>query len=142
MCIEVIGSKSKKLLGYIERVSDYLDLSLTKPAFMLTFKKNCSSNAGGYCNGDQDFIEIEIAREDTQGKIPLEDLMINIAHELVHAKQIAEGRLRNLGFVLKENTLVYCWEWEDKEYSAIAYKDQPWEIEAYSLENKIFQACR
>ena len=90
----------------------------------------------------QEFVEIEIAREDAQGKIPLSDMMVIIAHELVHAKQISEGRLINHGFVEKEENLLYCWEWEGREFSAIAYEDQPWEIEAYALEKEIYEACR
>jgi hypothetical protein len=142
MCIEIVGTKSKKLIEYINRASDYLELYNTEALFILEVHKNCASNAGGYCNGDQDSVLIEIAREDAQGKIHLDDMKINIAHELVHAKQISEGRLVNLGFVLKGNALIYCWEWKGREYTEIAYEDQPWEIEAYALEKEVYEACR
>ena len=50
-----------------------------------------------------------------------------IFHELVHAKQLLEGRLEEACGI---NPAVWCGE----PYHGKVYSEQPWEIEAYSVE--------
>lgn len=62
------------------------------------------------------------------------DMLIFLAHEMVHLKQYAKGELtdyiRTRG-VIKYNKRIYK---EDK----IDYWDQPWEIEAYGRERGLY----
>jgi hypothetical protein len=140
--IKVSGTKSNKLISYINRVSSFLNLNIHECHYGLEIIRTCDHQAGGYCYGNNEEIEIEIARVDNAGPIPLKNLMINIAHELVHAQQIASGRLVNRGFLLKDNILTYGWIWEGQEYSQISYDKQPWEIEARNLEENIYNLCK
>lgn len=146
--IEVNGTTSRKLNEYIQRVSDYLGLHQYEAFVELEVVKQCSSMAGGYCHGDEDSIYVELARYDSVGKVPMKDLMINIAHELVHAQQIASGRLVNKGFTFKsspsgKNDILTTKQiFDGKEYIGVAYRDQPWEKEAYSLEKVIYEECK
>ena len=51
--------------------------------------------AGGFCWGDKDSIEIEIARTSEGHKFTREEMLINPTHELIHAKQFIRGELSN-----------------------------------------------
>lgn len=145
--MDIKGTSSKKLIAYIDRVAEHLSLYNLPAFYEIEIVKECSSGAGGYCHGDEDSIYIELARNDAEGKIPHSQLMINIAHEMVHAKQIAEGRLVNVGFIFNRmpngnKGLALAWDWEGKRYINTAYDDHPWEHEAYSLEELIYNACK
>jgi hypothetical protein len=145
--IIVQGTQSKKLIAYIERVYAYLGLYKTDAWVDVSIVKECSGGAGGYCNGDEDIVDVEIARNDYVGKIPMKNLMINIAHEMIHARQIATGRLVNKGFVFRteedgSQTMTTKHIFEGQEYIGVAYRDQPWEIEAYKLEETVYEVCK
>lgn len=140
------GTTNQKLLAYVERVYNYLGLDEFEDCFIdLDFVKECSGGAGGYCNGDDEEIQVELARQDAAGRIPMKDLMINIAHELVHAQQMASGRLVNKGFVFRDDNpgvMTTKQIFDGQEYVGVNYKDQPWEIEAYNLEEVIYNECK
>ena len=142
----VQGTVNKKLIAYVERVYNYLGLAEFEECLIdLDFVKECAGGAGGYCDGDDEEIRVELARQDAVGRIPMKDLMINIAHELVHAQQMASGRLVNKGFVFCDNNpgaLVTKQIFDGQEYVGVPYKDQPWEIEAYNLEEVIYEECK
>lgn len=140
------GTKSQKLINYVERVYNYLGLDEYEDVLIdFDFRPKLVGNAGGYCDGDDEMINVEIARSDAVGKISMKDLMINIAHELVHAQQIASGRLINKGFVFRKDNpgaLTTKQIFDGQEYIGTPYAEQPWEIEAYGLENKIYEECK
>ena len=143
------GTVDKKLIAYVERVYNYLGLDKFEDCFFeLDFVKECSGGAGGYCNGDDEEVQVELARQDYVGRIPKKNLLINIAHELVHAHQLASGRLINKGFVFRnydENgskVMTTKQIFEGKEYIGVRYDEQPWEIEAYQLEEVIYGVCK
>lgn len=140
------GTTNQKLLAYVERVYNYLGLDEFEDCLIdLDFVKECSGGAGGYCNGDDEEIQVELARQDAAGRIPMKDLMINIAHELVHAQQMASGRLVNKGFVFRDDNpgvMTTKQIFDGQEYVGVNYKDQPWEIEAYNLEEVIYNECK
>lgn len=61
----------------------------------------------------------------------LERLGVTLAHEMVHVKQLANGRLKSI------NGVNY---WNGKRYSSrTKYLNQPWEIEAFSKQELIFR---
>lgn len=142
----VQGTTNQKLLAYVERVYNYLGLDEFEECLIdLDFVKECSGGAGGYCNGDDEEIQVELARQDAAGRIPMKDLMINIAHELVHAQQMASGRLVNKGFVFRDDNpgmMTTKQIFDGQEYVGVKYDEQPWEIEAYNLEEVIYNECK
>jgi hypothetical protein len=81
--------------------------------------------------GDKDLIEIEVSRSQRNIKLSQKEIMISIAHEMIHAQQIASGRMLD-----KHNHIKFDGEYYFK--NSIAYKDMPWEIEAYELEEIIY----
>jgi len=147
MIVEVTGTKSKKLISYIQRVAEYLELDKYDTFYELNVQKKCDSDAGGYAHGDDNDVSIEISRTAQGERYTQEELKINIAHELIHAQQLASRRLYNKGFIFKqlnktEKCLAYAHEWEGELYVDTPYDDQPWEIEAYENEKKVYEICK
>ena len=140
----VTGTTSNRIEAYVQRVADYLGLADTEAFVEVELKKHCDGMAGGYCHGDTDSVYIEIANNDSVGRIPIKDKLINIAHEMIHAQQIATGRLINCGFAFKPDgtTLTTKQIFEDVEYLGVRYDEQPWENEAYALEKTVYEACK
>jgi len=62
-------------------------------------------------------------------RLPLHQLLITLAHEMVHVKQYAKGQLK-LKTTRRGNTF---FTWLGKKYKG-EYYDLPWEIEAFSRE--------
>jgi predicted metallopeptidase len=75
----------------------------------------------GYCNGleDEDYV-IEIS-----SNINTSDMVTTIFHELVHVKQIIDGRLDEDG---------RTWKGKTYDTTKTPYKELPWEIEAFRLQ--------
>jgi|TARA_B110000259_G_scaffold185114_1_gene233489 hypothetical protein len=92
------------------------------------YVKELAGNTAGLCDGDTKHVEITLSENysfecgDTAPYCD-QELASNIAHELVHASQFIRGMMNN------ENYL-----WNGIDYQDCAYADQPWEIEAYSME--------
>ena len=104
----------------------YLDIKLTKG-----LKKK--EKAYGYChiidddlNRPREFM-IEV---DASMKYPFDQILIWIAHEMVHIKQFVRGELCDY-----ETGRV---QWKKRMYGRVHYEDQPWEREAYRLEEKLY----
>ena len=86
----------------------------------------CDEKNYALCWGDKDEVEIELARKSGKKKFTLDEMMLNLAHELVHAKQFLRGELH-------PSLQTWC----RQDYSKTPYRDTPWEKEAYLLEGKI-----
>lgn len=96
----------------------------------LTFKK--TDNYWGLaivddCNsrGKPRYFTIEIKRDLNE-----QEKLMAIAHEFVHIKQYANGELN------EEMTL---WQGERVNSDIIPYLEQPWEIEAYEVGDKLYE---
>lgn len=88
----------------------------------------CEHEFYGLCWGDRSGSEIELPRNAYGVPFSLDEMMRNLAHELVHTKQLLRGELsRNQ------------WWKNDQSYSNTIYGKQPWEKEAYILEDTIYQ---
>lgn len=138
----VKGTQSQKLIDYVERVHTYLGLDRYHDCLVnVDFTPRCVGGAAGYANGDEDEVYVEIARSDLVGRIGIDDVKVNLAHEMVHALQLASGRLIQGGFVMVDHRLAAQNIWEGEELIGVPYDEQPWEIEAYKLEKEVYYAC-
>ena len=66
---------------------------------------------------------------------PAEDLWTVLAHEWVHVWQNFTGRL-----YLQPEAQIFTWcdvEWGPRELAAVAYRDRPWEVEAYGMQAEL-----
>lgn len=82
----------------------------------------------GYCYGGKKDIDIELARGSGDEEFTLDYMMLNLAHELIHAKQFLTGQLTP-----------YYFRWKNKDYSFTPYSKVPWEREAYKKEDYIYE---
>lgn len=67
-------------------------------------------------------------------RLPLEQLAVTLAHEMVHAKQFAKGRLQTY---MQGDTLINVWQGKVID---LPYYNRPWEREAWRQERDL--ACR
>ena len=114
------------LLGTRMVKNIYLDIKLTK-----SLKKK--EQAYGYCHIIDDNLNkprefcIEL---DASMKYSFDQILIWLAHEMVHLKQFVRGEL----FDYATGKV----QWKRRMYGNVHYEDQPWEKEAYRLEEKLY----
>ena len=88
----------------------------------------------GYCFPESTYrpreFEIEIDKN-----LSLEQLIKTLFHELVHVKQYARGELvEQSANAIKSST-----KWKEKDHSTTPYSKQPWEREAFKLQDKLYK---
>lgn len=137
--LEVTGTVDKRLIAYCQRVYNYLNLDAIVD---LSVVKSLRGWAQGYANGDEDWVQIDIARRDGERKLTRKRIMINIAHEMIHASQYNTKRMVNEGITVKDGELVAVVNWEGTKHIGTPYTEQPWEYEAYSMEEKVYEMCK
>lgn len=120
-------AKKKQVEMFVCNVMQYLLPRLKRQVNIdIAIVSKCDGNNSALCWGDKDSVEIEIARQSFDYKFTLEEMMLNLSHELVHAKQFIKGDLHpNLN------------KWKRIDFSNVPYSRTPWEKEAYLLEDKL-----
>lgn len=111
-----------------------LDLGLSrlrKPHIVVKFVND--SDLLGFCVGDTSSVEITICKTCpiTKRKLGFCEMMMTLAHEMVHAKQFLRGELISEG----------QWSWKGKAANNYRYENMPWEREAYRLEKSLYLNC-
>ena len=115
------------LLGKRMAKNIYLDIKLTKD-----LKKK--EGAYGFCHIVDDSLSrprefmIEL---DASMRYKFDQILTWLAHEMVHLKQFVRGELCDY-----ETGRV---QWKSRSFGRVHYDDQPWEKEAYRLENKLYE---
>ena len=69
-----------------------------------------------------------MARNNDGKRIPINELAQTLAHELVHAKQFIRGEINDVNYMYGK-----------KDYSSASYRQQPWEHEAYMMEDFLYK---
>jgi len=127
--------------NYISAVGAVLNIFDSTTEVEVEFSNKLDADAGGYCSGDLEQIDIEVATHVQGEALSVETIQRNIAHEMIHAQQIITGRLEDLGLQLLQSgdaqTLVKVSIWEGETYTNTKYEDQPWEIDAYAREEEV-----
>lgn len=93
------------------------------------------------CDDDEEFPELfEIEFDAAMLDRPEDDLLLTLAHEMIHIKQFANGDLKNC---TKSS------RWKGKYYkmgnSVVdiqEYYNYPWEAEAYGMERQVFEGWK
>jgi len=115
------------LLGKRMAKNIYLDIKLTKD-----LKKK--EGAYGFCHIVDDSLSrprefmIEL---DASMRYKFDQILTWLAHEMVHLKQFVRGELCDY-----ETGRV---QWKSRTYGRVHYDDQPWEKEAYRLEEELYE---
>jgi hypothetical protein len=122
-------AQKRRIRTYIKSCIAYLSPRLRKDVRIeLNVLTTLEESAYAHCYGDRNGVQIDLARCSGHLKFSLEEQMLNLAHELVHAKQFIKGDLSPVRF-----------KYKTKDYSRTPYSRQPWELEAYRKEEKLFQ---
>ncbi len=125
-----VQSRSKQTKAFIEgllpSMIKQLGLTRSKKLLFIRTVRNLDENDGQTSHLRQfDAIVILLKPQS------LERLGVTLAHEMVHVKQIAKGKLK---------TIKDVHYWNGKRYSKrTKYLDQPWEIEAFSKQELVFR---
>ena len=122
------------VFDYVNAVSEVLKLSNFDTILHIDLMKKCDGDAGGFCYGDADEMNIEIATHVRGEELDINTIKVNIAHEMIHAQQIATGRLNDHGIQIVNDCLVKVAEWDGEYHTNTPYDDQPWEIDAFARE--------
>ena len=138
MIVSVRNARDRTLVYLLKLAAESFAKNLMSPQL----SKNISIkiivrdklDAGGFCDYEIDrdgnpreFI-IELLR--TRKKI---NMFKVLAHEMVHVKQHAKGEAKDK---FKKDKYITVW-FGEKYDDDTSYWDQPWEIEAYGLENSL-----
>lgn len=117
----------------VELFKKELKLQNSKYSLVILTDKGMSKRDG--CRGSVFQIGPKALGMVLDSALSLENLIITIAHEMVHVKQYARGQIKH-GRNLKSKL------WMGQKIKS-QYYDSPWEIEAYSKErvlaNKVFK---
>lgn len=127
--VEVKGGKSKEREIAMDTVYFCIKKLMPRVRSLDIEVKFTKCNAYGYClsTSKRDF-EIELKKG-----MSIYDLIATICHEMVHVKQYYRGELFDNGEGVR---------WKSKKISADTdYLDQPWEKEAFRLEEKLAIEC-
>jgi len=135
--IVISGAKDRKLTNMLRLATRSFSKNLFNPQMIRHLEIRITIiddlDAGGYCNYADDkypprkFL-IDIFR--TREKI---HMITALAHEMVHVKQLAKGEMKD-----KQVKSKYYTSWRGETFSNdILYWDQPWEIEAYGLQESL-----
>ena len=115
------------LLGKRMAKNIYLDIKLTKD-----LKKK--EKAYGFCH----IIDHSLSRPrefmielDGSVRYKFDQVLTWLAHEMVHLKQFVRGEL----FDYETGSV----QWKSRTFGKVHYDDQPWEKEAYRLEDELYE---
>jgi hypothetical protein len=125
LCKDAAKWFARRLLG--ERLYHNVEVKLVFNS------KELGSNIYGYCDWNDDnhkARDFTITIDPNLGK---RNMLLVIAHEMVHVKQYAKGELKDFVRVSKV-------KWQGKVYddNEIDYWEQPWEIEAHGREKGLY----
>ena len=125
----IVQSRSKRTKKFFEAIlpSMIRQLNLTNSRKCLIVKTDRIDSQGVTLP----FYDIDTYLVVVNSTKRLTDMGITLAHEMVHVRQMAKGKLKS---VAKGNT------WNGKLYTKkTEYLDQPWEQDAFSKQELIFR---
>jgi hypothetical protein len=130
--INVIGSTKKKRALAESAVTFCISELMPRMRTLdveLTFKNIKTERIVGWCyegDGNRDFyIDVEKTLDD-------EEMVETVCHEMVHVWQGATRKMKDLTYGRK----MYMGKIYD---DTTAYEDEPWEIEAYEMQDKLLE---
>ena len=133
------NSPSFALSDYTFRVAEALGINRLGGYIKVDFKEEDITHFSAEVDGTEDRVDLTVRLDN---EITEDQVKVHIAHEMIHAVQILTGRLIHIGLTWCEEShgIVYKHIFDDKEYINLKYADQPWEIEAYSYEEEVYNA--
>lgn len=138
MLLEMFGG-SKQKREYTESLCGFVAKKLMprladKLIINIEFKRNLLKGESIYgdCIWEDDDVRPRYFTIRVDAGMPLRETLTTIAHEMVHVKQFAQGKLKYLTTANKH-------KFDGKYFSdSLDYWDRPWEIEAHGREIGLF----
>ena len=123
--------KHKKRVTEIceEILNDYLPRTKKHKFVDIFVYTEIDDQCAGLCSGDKHGAEIEIARRSYNEPYTYPEMMRNLFHELIHAKQFMKGELHGTNMN----------RWYKQDFSNVSYRKLPWEMEAYGSERWLYK---
>ena len=110
------------------------ELNLTRSRYLLTVLTDKTLITEHGCNGGVIQAGTDIIGMVLDSRLPLQQLVLTIAHEMVHVKQIARGRLQNR---VVNREMINVWGGQAYTQADLAYHKRPWELEAFRQEREL-----
>jgi len=142
MFIKIVGKPKKDLSNYIvkkaarfygeyllgKKLANNIDLTIE----FISFDRG--SNEYAFCDWTDDNHKARDFLITIDSKLPKKEILLALAHEMVHLKQYAKGELKD---IFRPARMV---KWLGEKYDSdnMDYWEQPWEIEAYGREKGLF----
>ena len=131
MILEIEGRvKNKEVVYvYIDRLIHKLDLGRRHASEInIKFLTKLEGDVEGLCAGGPRWADIEIARTCNGEKQTFFEMMLTLAHEMIHVKQFMKGEMSDEPKAT----------WHGRNHEKTPYTKQPWEIEAHKQEHELF----
>lgn len=143
MHIHVRGLKDKYLRKMTHKVVCYCANKLLtrqmRPHISIDIQFKFHTDADGYCwCAETDNNKARSFVMELDKRLPIEEILTTIVHEMIHVKQWAKGELVD---TTEKGTIVSRWK-GDKVGDHVEYMDLPWEIEAYEQEPILFEQLK
>jgi len=137
MYISVRNAKDRYLTTLLKSATKYyaqilMSPQLTKNLSIKITIDNLDKYVYAYCVPEE--LETRLRSFEIQiRKTRINKMLRLLAHEMVHVKQFAKNELKEKYFKDGNKTL-----WHGRICNIESYWDQPWEIEAFALEEELF----
>lgn len=125
-----IQARSKAKRGFVEAVANlYIQkLKLEKSKFNVIINLVSGFSKATGMNGATTLLDDETIAIALDSRLDIEKTLTVLAHEMVHAKQYASGKLK---CKIERKRVVFYWC--GKKYNT-EYYESPWELQAFSKE--------
>ena len=134
MFLEIEGRIKNKAVvyEYVDRLINKLDLGRRYASELnIKFVTELDDGYVGLCGGGPRWAEVEITRTCNGQKQSFFEMMLTLAHEMIHVKQYMKGEISDDPKAL----------WHGRNHEKTPYTKQPWEIEAHKNEHELFAKC-
>jgi hypothetical protein len=100
----------------------------------LCLNKCGDMGASGFCYAVETERDFTVEVDKRIYKVDLDEFIVTLCHEMVHVMQTAKGMLTDRIYPRK---LGYRRLWKGKDHTKTSYSKQPWERQAYRMQNKL-----
>ena len=131
MILEIEGRVKNKTVvyEYVDRLIHKLGLGRRYASELnIKFTSKLEGECEGLCAGGSRWADVEIARTCNGEKQTFFEMMLTLAHEMIHVKQYMKGEMSDDPKAL----------WHGRNHDNTPYTKQPWEVEAHKDEYELF----
>lgn len=139
MKVSVRGAETTLFRKHVKMAAEYYASKLMSRRMVeslhvkVTIKNKLEDNSDGLCWFDDHENGVRYFEIELDNRISERQMLINLAHEMVHVKQFSLGELKD-----GKPATTTVWQGITIRDDEIDYWDTPWEIEAHGREKGLF----